>query len=278
MWRLEILLGLRRVIFTIGLASGERSSGEKIRWTGISKTENSHLRLLLIEAAREICKDVVGHKSKELCSRQNGNPAVAIAEILYEQRQLYYSDKNEYGEEEKVEFRRGGRIVMKKKRFLILTLILTLLFSANARGASYYSYHNVGLDYGKSSGSFYGVGKNRYKWVKITSIKGSKIRYRYAKFSYSEDVGHHIIKSYGKTYTATLTNNTKYYKSAPWTRLSNMKAFRYSYHSKAFKKLKILVQSNKRNTFGPYYQNSAFYIKTLKGKVKTVISPVIFAI
>lgn len=63
----------------LGLAPGERSSGEKISRTGISKAGNSHLRLLLIEAARGICKGAVGHKSKELRSRQNGNPAEVIA-------------------------------------------------------------------------------------------------------------------------------------------------------------------------------------------------------
>ena len=167
---------------------------------------------------------------------------------------------------------------MKKKKWLLVTLILTLLFSTNVWGASYYSYNNIGLNYGKSTGNFYGEGKNGYKWVKITSIRGNKIRYRYAKFSYSEEVGHPIIKPYGKTYTATVTGKTKYYKSAPWSRLSNMKVYRYGYHSKNFKKLKILVKSNKRNTFGSYYTSSAFYIKVTKGKIKTVVSPVVYAI
>ena len=167
---------------------------------------------------------------------------------------------------------------MKKKKFILIALIFTLLFSTNVWGASRYSYNNVGLNYGKSSGGFYGAGKNGYKWVKITSIKGSKVKYRYAKFSYSEFVGHHIIESYGKTYTATLTSGTKYYKSVPWSRLSSMKAYRYGYHSKAFKKLKILARSNKRNTFGTYYTSSSFYIKVSKGKIKTVVSPVVFAI
>ena len=105
----------------------------------------------------------------------------------------------------------------------------------------------------------------------VTSISGTKLKYRYAKFSYSKDVGHHIVKPYGKTYTVKLTKSTKYYKSVPWPQLSSLKAYRYSYHSKAFKKLKIL-------TFDTYYQNTAFYIRVSKGKVKTVISPVVFAI
>lgn len=63
----------------LGLAPGENSSGEKCSRTGISKTGNSHLRLLLIEASRGICKGAVGHKSKDLRSRQSGNTAETIA-------------------------------------------------------------------------------------------------------------------------------------------------------------------------------------------------------
>lgn len=63
----------------LGLAPGENSSGEKCNRTGISKTGNSHLRLLLIEASRGICKGAVGHKSKDLRSRQSGNTAETIA-------------------------------------------------------------------------------------------------------------------------------------------------------------------------------------------------------
>lgn len=63
----------------LGLTPGENSSGEKINRTGISKAGNRHLRQLLIEAVRGICKGTVGHKSKELRSRQSGNAAEVIA-------------------------------------------------------------------------------------------------------------------------------------------------------------------------------------------------------
>ena len=63
----------------LGLAPGENSSNEKIRRLGITKAGNSHLRQLLIEAAGGICKGAVGHKSKELRRRQNGNTAEVIA-------------------------------------------------------------------------------------------------------------------------------------------------------------------------------------------------------
>ena len=63
----------------LGLAPGENSSGEHIQRGGITKAGNSHLRLLLIEAAGGICKGAVGHKSKELKSRQSGNTAEVIA-------------------------------------------------------------------------------------------------------------------------------------------------------------------------------------------------------
>lgn len=63
----------------LGLAPGENSSGGNVRRTGISKMGNSHLRRLLVEAAQGICKGMVGHKSKELRARQNGNTAEVIA-------------------------------------------------------------------------------------------------------------------------------------------------------------------------------------------------------
>ena len=63
----------------LGLAPGERSSGAKTRRLGISKAGNSHLRRLLVEAARGICKGKIGHKSKALRSRQSGNTAEVIA-------------------------------------------------------------------------------------------------------------------------------------------------------------------------------------------------------
>ena len=53
----------------LGLAPGENSSGEHINRTGITKAGNSHLRLLLIEAAGGICKGMIGHKSKDLRAR-----------------------------------------------------------------------------------------------------------------------------------------------------------------------------------------------------------------
>lgn len=50
----------------LGLAPGENSSGEKVNRIGITKAGNHHLQQLLIEAAREICKGAIGHKSKEV--------------------------------------------------------------------------------------------------------------------------------------------------------------------------------------------------------------------
>ena len=63
----------------LGLAPGESSSGEKISRTGITKAGNSHLRMLLIEAARGMCRGRIGYKSKVLRSRQDGNPTEVIA-------------------------------------------------------------------------------------------------------------------------------------------------------------------------------------------------------
>lgn len=63
----------------LGLAPGERSSSDNVNRLGISKAGNRHLRLLLIESATGICKGGIGHKSKALRSRQNGQPAEIIA-------------------------------------------------------------------------------------------------------------------------------------------------------------------------------------------------------
>lgn len=63
----------------LGLAPGEHSSSNDINRLGITKAGNSHLRLLLTEAAGGICKGAVGHKSKDLRARQNGNSAEVIA-------------------------------------------------------------------------------------------------------------------------------------------------------------------------------------------------------
>ena len=98
-----------------------------------------------------------------------------------------------------------------------------------------------------------------------------------AKFVYDKSVGHHTIKPYGKTYKAILTSGTKYYKSASWSRINKLHAYNYSYQSKKFKSLKILEKTKKSGVFGSYYKNESFYIKMVKGKVKTVVSPFVFA-
>ena len=63
----------------LGLAPGERSSSTNLNRLGISKAGNIHLRCLLIEAAKGICKGAIGHKSKELRSRQRGQSSEVIA-------------------------------------------------------------------------------------------------------------------------------------------------------------------------------------------------------
>lgn len=63
----------------LGLVPGEHSSSQKVNHLGITKAGNSHLRRLLIEAATGICKGAIGHKSKELRSRQDGQSAEVIA-------------------------------------------------------------------------------------------------------------------------------------------------------------------------------------------------------
>ena len=57
----------------LGLAPGEDSSFDSIHRLGIKKAGNGRLRQLVIKAAGGICKGAVGHKSRDLRARQNGN-------------------------------------------------------------------------------------------------------------------------------------------------------------------------------------------------------------
>jgi transposase len=63
----------------LGLVPGEDSSGDGQTRLGITKAGNRHIRLLLTEAAQCYGRGQVGIKSKELKSRQSGNPADVIA-------------------------------------------------------------------------------------------------------------------------------------------------------------------------------------------------------
>ena len=63
----------------MGLVPREKSSGEGIHRTSLTKAGNCHLRKEFIEAAQCICRGRVGYKSKALAARQKGNPPEAIA-------------------------------------------------------------------------------------------------------------------------------------------------------------------------------------------------------
>ena len=63
----------------LGLIPGEHSSSDNINRLGITKAGNKHLRLLLTEAAKSICRGKVGYKSKALRSRQKGQAPEIIA-------------------------------------------------------------------------------------------------------------------------------------------------------------------------------------------------------
>ena len=62
----------------LGLVPGEKSSGDNYRQGGVTKSGNKHLRSLLTESAQCICKGTIGHKSKALKSRQQGNDPETI--------------------------------------------------------------------------------------------------------------------------------------------------------------------------------------------------------
>ena len=63
----------------LGLVPGENSSGEEEIKLGITKAGNRHLRMLLVEAAQHYGRGQIGHKSKELKKRQEGNAPEVIA-------------------------------------------------------------------------------------------------------------------------------------------------------------------------------------------------------
>ena len=63
----------------LGLVPGEHSSGEKQLHTGITKAGNSHLRLLLIEAAQSYSRGQVGKKTPKLRSKQALCPSEIVA-------------------------------------------------------------------------------------------------------------------------------------------------------------------------------------------------------
>ena len=62
----------------LGLVPGERSSAGNVNRLGISKAGNTHLRRLLIEASKGLCKGAIGYKSKVLRARQSGQAADVI--------------------------------------------------------------------------------------------------------------------------------------------------------------------------------------------------------
>jgi len=63
----------------IGLVPSEDSSGGKQKRGNITKAGNSHVRRLLVESAQSYTRGKIGHKSKELKRRQNGNSPEVIA-------------------------------------------------------------------------------------------------------------------------------------------------------------------------------------------------------
>lgn len=89
----------------LGLTPGEDSSAESINRLGITKAGNSHLRRLLIEATKGICKGRIGHKSKDLKARQAGNEpeVIAYADKANERLRRKYYRMIRYGKKKNVE-------------------------------------------------------------------------------------------------------------------------------------------------------------------------------
>lgn len=63
----------------LGLVPSENSSADSINRYGITKSGNSHLRRLLVEAAQSYTRGTVGYKSQDLRKRQEGCSPEVIA-------------------------------------------------------------------------------------------------------------------------------------------------------------------------------------------------------
>lgn len=63
----------------LGLVPGEDSSGERVERKGITKGGNTRIRRLLTESAQCLSRGKVGHKSRALVRRQEGNSPKVIA-------------------------------------------------------------------------------------------------------------------------------------------------------------------------------------------------------
>ena len=63
----------------LGLVPGQDSSSDNMKYLGITKAGNSHLRTLLVEAAQTYSRGSAAVKSKALKSRQSGNDEQVIA-------------------------------------------------------------------------------------------------------------------------------------------------------------------------------------------------------
>ena len=63
----------------LGLVPGQDSSGKTVKYTGITKTGNSRLRLLLVEAVKGIKRSNPYNKSKRIKERQAGQSPEVIA-------------------------------------------------------------------------------------------------------------------------------------------------------------------------------------------------------
>ena len=65
----------------LGLTPSEPSSGEKMKLGGITKQGNRLVRSTLIECSRSLVRGNLGHKSKRLIARQQGQPSEVIAYV-----------------------------------------------------------------------------------------------------------------------------------------------------------------------------------------------------
>ena len=157
--------------------------------------------------------------------------------------------------------------------YILIIILFVIAFNGNIF-AKDYSYNDLGLDYNVKR-YLYSTGKNGYKFIYVTSKKGSGITYKMARVEYDDLAGHDVFSGYGKIYIAKLSRKTKYYIPIEWSSMSVLQPYKYGYNTDRLKSMKILREVSRKTALN--YMN-LFYAKIKGGKIITMISPAIFAI
>ena len=168
----------------------------------------------------------------------------------------------------------NNKVIIRAIMMFMLVGCLSILLNQLQIYAATFSYKDLKLDYNVKR-YLYSSGKNGYKFIFITSKKGATIKYKKARVEYDDIAGHDVFDSYGKTYTAKLTQKSKYYIPIAWNEMVQLQPYKYGYDTDTLKSMKILRNVPQKVAFN---YMSLFYAKIKRKKISTMISPAIFAI